>query len=158
MPLPNCVVGRAWNNQWSHIHSPIHSFIHSFMHSASIYGITSSYRALCSAPQDDRQELVVDAEMRFSLKAWRGVYQASPVAQRQRICVQCTRCRRCKFDPWVGKIPWRRAWQPTLVLLPGESHGQRSLEAAVHKVTWPKQLSTMAVITCAEHLCWLSIL
>ena len=32
-----------------------------------------------------------------------------------------------KFDLWVGKIPWRRAWQPTPVLLPGESHGQRSL-------------------------------
>ena len=27
--------------------------------------------------------------------------------------------RRSKFDPWVGKIPWRRKWQPTLVLLPG---------------------------------------
>ena len=32
-----------------------------------------------------------------------------------------------QFDPWVGKIPWRRKWQPTLVFLPGESHGQRSL-------------------------------
>ena len=31
------------------------------------------------------------------------------------------------FDPWVGKIPWRRAWQPTPVFVPGESHGQRSL-------------------------------
>ena len=31
------------------------------------------------------------------------------------------------MDPWVGKIPWRRAWQPTLVFLPGDSHGQRSL-------------------------------
>ena len=31
------------------------------------------------------------------------------------------------FDTWVGKIPWRRAWQPTPVFLPGESHGQRSL-------------------------------
>ena len=30
------------------------------------------------------------------------------------------------FDPWVRKIPWRRAWQPTLVFLPAESHGQRS--------------------------------
>ena len=29
---------------------------------------------------------------------------------------------------WVGKIPWRRKWQPTSVFLPGESHGQRSLE------------------------------
>ena len=31
------------------------------------------------------------------------------------------------FDPWVRKILWRRAWQPTPVFLPGESHGQRSL-------------------------------
>ena len=35
--------------------------------------------------------------------------------------------REVEFDPWVGKIPWRRAWQPALVFLPGESHGQRSL-------------------------------
>ena len=34
---------------------------------------------------------------------------------------------RCRFDPWVGKIPWRRKWQPTPVFLPGESHGQRSV-------------------------------
>ena len=32
--------------------------------------------------------------------------------------------RRHRFDPWVGKIPWRRAWQPTPVFLPGESHGK----------------------------------
>ena len=31
------------------------------------------------------------------------------------------------FDPWVGKIPWRRKWQPTPVFLLGESYGQRSL-------------------------------
>ena len=40
---------------------------------------------------------------------------------------QCRRHKRCGFDPWVGKIPWRRAWQLTPVFLPGESHGQRSL-------------------------------
>ena len=32
------------------------------------------------------------------------------------------------FDPWVGKIPWRRKWQHTPVFLPGKSHGQRSLD------------------------------
>ena len=32
------------------------------------------------------------------------------------------------FDPWVGKISWGTAWQPTAVFLPGESHGQRSLD------------------------------
>ena len=40
---------------------------------------------------------------------------------------QCRRHRRLRLDPWVGKIPWRREWQPTPVSLPGESHGQRSL-------------------------------
>ena len=30
-------------------------------------------------------------------------------------------------QPWVGKIPWRKEWQPTPVFLPGEPHGQRSL-------------------------------
>ena len=34
---------------------------------------------------------------------------------------------RPRFDPWVGKIPWRREWQPTQVFLPREFHGQRSL-------------------------------
>ena len=36
-------------------------------------------------------------------------------------------CRGCGFDPWVGKMPWRKKWQPTPVFLPGKSHGQRSL-------------------------------
>ena len=42
------------------------------------------------------------------------------------------------FDAWVGKIPWRREWQPTPVSLPGECHGQRSLVGIVHGVamTW----------------------
>ena len=34
------------------------------------------------------------------------------------------RRRRCWFDPWVGKIPWRRKWQPAPVLMPGKSYGQ----------------------------------
>ena len=36
---------------------------------------------------------------------------------------QCRRCKKCGFDPWVG----RRKWQPTPVLLPRESHAQRNL-------------------------------
>ena len=46
------------------------------------------------------------------------------LAQQQRICLQC---RRCDFDPWVGKIPWRRKLQPTPVFLPGKFHAKRSL-------------------------------
>ena len=39
------------------------------------------------------------------------------------------KCRRCGFDPWVGKIPWRRKWQPTpwVVFLTRKSQGQKSL-------------------------------
>ena len=40
---------------------------------------------------------------------------------------QCRWHKRCRFNPWVGKIPWSRKWQPTLVFLPGKSHRQRSL-------------------------------
>jgi len=46
----------------------------------------------------------------------------------KKIPLKCWRHRRCRFDPWVGKIPWRRAWPPsTPVFLPGKSYAQRSL-------------------------------
>ena len=38
---------------------------------------------------------------------------------------QCRRHKRRGFYPWVRKITWSRKWQPTPVLLPGESHGQK---------------------------------
>ena len=40
---------------------------------------------------------------------------------------QCRILKRCGLDPWVRKIPWRRAWQLALVVLLGGTHGQRSL-------------------------------
>ena len=40
---------------------------------------------------------------------------------------QYRRGKRCGCYPWIGKIPWRRAWQPTPVFLPIESQGQRRL-------------------------------
>ena len=49
------------------------------------------------------------------------ILRASLVAQ------MVKQCRRPGFDPWVGKILWRRAWQSTPVFMPGESHGQKSL-------------------------------
>ena len=50
-----------------------------------------------------------------------------PWLSRKRIHLQCRRHRRCRFDPWVGKIPWRRKWQTPPVFLDETSHGQRSL-------------------------------
>ena len=52
----------------------------------------------------------------------------------QRIRLQC---RRPGSDPWVRKIPWRREWLPTPGFLPGESHGQRSLEGSEEAVPGP---------------------
>ena len=49
-----------------------------------------------------------------------GASDKRPARQRKRQ-------KRWRFDPWVGKILWRRAWQLTAVFLPGESHGRRSL-------------------------------
>ena len=45
----------------------------------------------------------------------------------KKIHMQCKRCKRRWFDPWVGKIPWSRKWQPTPVFLLGKFYGQRSL-------------------------------
>ena len=43
------------------------------------------------------------------------------------LAVAVARCGRSEFDPCVGKVPWRRKWYPTAVLLPGKSRGWRSL-------------------------------
>ena len=51
----------------------------------------------------------------------------------KRIHLQGRRHRRCRFDPWVGKIPWRRKQQPTPVFLPDKSHGEGSLWATVQE-------------------------
>ena len=45
-----------------------------------------------------------------------------------------SRCKRCGFDHWVGKISWRRAWQPTPVFSLGEFHGRGACQATVHGV------------------------
>ena len=56
---------------------------------------------------------------------WSGTLQFAPCFLRwKRIYLQC---RRPGFNPWLGTIPWRRAWLPTPVCLPGEFHEQRSL-------------------------------
>jgi len=68
---------------------------------------------------------------------------------------QWRRCKRPGFNPWVGKIPWRRAWQPTPGFLLGESHGQGSLagyspwgqrESDTTEATWHSTVSQESVI------------
>ena len=60
---------------------------------------------------------------------WSYIYRLSQrLSGKESICLQCRRHRRHGFNPCGRKIPWRRAWQPTTVFLPEESHGQRNLE------------------------------
>ena len=63
---------------------------------------------------------------------------------------QSRRCKRCRFDPWVGKIPWRREWQPPPVFLPGESCGQRSLVGCSR---WVADESNTTECKCPRSLC-----
>ena len=58
----------------------------------------------------------------------------------QESACHCRRHKRCRFDPWVWKIPQRREWQPIPVFLPGKFRGQRVWQATVHEAaksrTW----------------------
>ena len=56
---------------------------------------------------------------------------------------QFRRCKRHRFSFWVRKITWRRAWQPTPVFLPGESHRQKNL--AVYSAWGHKESDTTEV-------------
>ena len=59
--------------------------------------------------------------------------------------VQYRRHRRLEFDPWVGKIPWRRKWQPTPVLLPGNPMDREAWWVTFHGVAKSQtRLSTLA--------------
>ena len=61
---------------------------------------------------------------------------------------QGRRHKRCRFNPWVRKILWRRAWQPTPVFLPGKSHGQTSLDGYS---PWGRKESDMTEATQHAH-------
>ena len=63
----------------------------------------------------------------FKFLLWASHYGFPGGASGKEPICHCTRHERCGFDPWVRKIPWRRAWLPTPGFLPGKSHGQRSL-------------------------------
>ena len=52
-------------------------------------------------------------------------------------------CRRHKFNPWVGKIPWKKKWRPTPVFLTGKSHGQpRGHNRVRHNLATKQQQTT----------------
>ena len=81
-------------------------------------------------------ELMIESHKRSSCLEWLSTTKLEVFtcklgfpggARGKQSAYQCRRCKRHGLDPWVRKIPWRRKWQPTLVFLPGKSHGQRRL-------------------------------
>ena len=67
------------------------------------------------------KELDMTEQLTYTGEGFQGGTNA-----KEPIC-QSRRHKRCGLDTWIRKIPWRRPRQPTLVFLPGESYGQRSL-------------------------------
>ena len=77
---------------------------------------------------------------------WRQEFKPGWTSLMAQMVKRLSQCGRPGFDPWVGKIPWRRKWQPTLVLLPRKSYGWRSLvQATVHGV--PKSRTRLSDFT-----------
>ena len=60
---------------------------------------------------------------------------------------ECRRHKKLRFDPWIRKIPWRRAWQPILVFLPEEPHEQRRVVG--YSPQGHKESDTIGATECA---------
>ena len=79
----------------------------------------NAYSLVVAVVKQEIKQVLIDVKDKLGFPS--GISGKEPACQ-------CRRHKRHGFDPWVGKVPWRKAWQPTPVFLPGESHGQRSLE------------------------------
>ena len=83
--------------------------------------------AILSFPQIQQREDVQQHKQFGGIKKkWHKISKYYLTSSKESV-LQFRRCKRCGFIPWVGKIPLRRAWQPTPVFLPEKSHGQKSL-------------------------------
>ena len=65
---------------------------------------------------------------------------------------QCRSHKRTGFVPWVGNIPWKRAWQSTPVFLPGESHGLRTLAGYSPQGHKESNMTEVNQHTCTQYI------
>ena len=106
-----CMVTKEGRCVWGGVNQQFGSHTHNFIYKIDkLQGPTIYHRELHST---------------FCNYIGKGGFPAG--ASGKETTCQCRRHKRCKLDSWVGKIPWRKAWQTTPALLPGVSHRQRSL-------------------------------
>ena len=115
--------GSSWPRDWTQV-SWIAGTFFTVWAAMLLAGIRSSTltETRMAAKSLGGKENNFNIRMVASFRALMGFPSGSMV----RIRLQCKSHRRQGFDSWVRKIPWRKKWQPTPVLLPGDSHGQRS--------------------------------
>ena len=91
-------------------------------------GLVTKLCSTLETPKTSLQGSFVHGILYARILEWvTNPFSTGGASDKEPIC-QCRRHKRCRFNTWVKKIPWRRAWQPSPVFLPGESHGEKSLE------------------------------
>ena len=105
---------------------------------AMVHGVTNSRTWLSKQTHIDKETKVKTVQQLFKFLMQNLDFKprssesrgfpggTSGISGKESAC-QCKRYKRCGFDHWVQKIPWRRKWQPTPGFLPGKFHGQRRL-------------------------------
>ena len=97
-----------------------------FHFSLSCIGEVNGNALQCSCLENPRDGGAWWAAIYGVTQSWTRLKRLSSSSSGKESTCQCRRMKR-GFYPWVGKIPWRRACQPTLVFFRGEFHGERSL-------------------------------
>ena len=118
-----------------------------------IIRVSSPWLVCCRIPVPAGEEVM--AIRRAFLRNVIVSFRASRMAQQVKNHLQCRRHRKCKFDPWFGKIPWKREWQPTPVFLPEKDPMDRGAWGAIgHGVTksWTRLGDTCRGDTCSHAL------
>ena len=100
----------------------IRMYTHTYTH-AHIYFL---YMCLCINHIFNREICLLGSMNSWEFESSSSLERGVPGGAVVDSACQCRRCRRLRFDPWVGKIPWR-TWQCTPVLWPGKFCGQRRL-------------------------------